>query len=82
METLYIQNPIIFESKSTKALLAVWIKGLKTMSNEFISALDITGKQDEIIGIYILVDLNFYLCNPAGNYSTIINQVLCNSFHL
>lgn len=33
-------------------------------------------------GMYILVDLNFYLCNPAGNCSTIINQVLCNPFHL
>lgn len=35
-----------------------------------------------MIGIYILVDLNFYLCNPAGYYSTVINQVLCNPFHL
>lgn len=33
-------------------------------------------------GMYILVDLNFYLCNPARNYSTIINQVLCNPFNL
>lgn len=48
METLYAQNPIIFESKSTKALLAVWIKGLKTMSNEFISALSWTSLENKM----------------------------------
>lgn len=32
--------------------------------------------------MYILVDLNFYLCNPARNYSKVINQILCNPFHL
>lgn len=82
METLYIQKPISFESKNTKPLLAAWIKGLKTTSNEFISVLSWTSLENQMTGMYILVDLNFYLCNPAGNCSAIINQLLCNPFHL
>jgi len=48
METLYIQKPINFESKSTKALLAIWIKELKTTSNEFISALSWTTQENKM----------------------------------
>ena len=33
-------------------------------------------------GMYILINLNFYLHNPAGNYSAIINQVCCHPLRL